>query len=71
MRLQHVYKDAEAQVKDTVDKRTKNVLAQAMQRLAGDYVTEQTVTTVHLPDDNIERSYHWTWRGVTSVRLKV
>ena len=47
-------KDAEAQVKDTVDKKAKNLLAQAMQRLAGDYVTEQTVTTVHLPDDNMK-----------------
>ena len=47
-------KDAEAQVKDTVDKKAKNVLAQAMQRLSGDYVTEQTVTTVHLPDDNMK-----------------
>ena len=25
-----------------------------MQRLSGDYVTEQTVTTVHLPDDNMK-----------------
>ena len=41
-------------LKDTVDKKAKNVLAQAMQRLAGDYVTEQTVTTVHLPDDNMK-----------------
>ena len=47
-------KDAEAQIKDTVDKKAKNLLAQAMQRLAGDYVTEQTVTTVHLPDDNMK-----------------
>ena len=47
-------KDAEAQVKDTVDKKAKNLLAQAMQRLSGDYVTEQTVTTVHLPDDNMK-----------------
>ena len=47
-------KDAEARVKDTVDKKAKNLLAQAMQRLSGDYVTEQTVTTVHLPDDNMK-----------------
>ena len=47
-------KDAEAQIKDTVDKKAKNLLAQAMQRLSGDYVTEQTVTTVHLPDDNMK-----------------
>ena len=47
-------KDAEAQIIDTVDKKAKNLLAQAMQRLSGDYVTEQTVTTVHLPDDNMK-----------------
>lgn len=47
-------KDADAEVARTVDKKAKNLLAQAMQRLAGDYVTEQTITTVHLPDDNMK-----------------
>ena len=52
-------KDAEAQVKDTVDKKAKNLLAQAMQRLAEIMLLNKRVTTVHLPDDNMERSYHW------------
>ncbi|MGT2907022.1 ribonuclease Y [Streptococcus dentiloxodontae] len=47
-------KDAEAQVQDSIDKKAKNLLVQAMQRIAGDYVTEQTVTTVHLPDDSMK-----------------
>ncbi|WP_019778969.1 Rnase Y domain-containing protein, partial [Streptococcus sobrinus] len=46
-------KDADEEVKRTIDKKAKNLLAQAMQRLAGDYVTEQTITTVHLPDDSM------------------
>ena len=29
----------------------KDLLAQAMQRISGDYVAEQTITSVHLPDD--------------------
>lgn len=47
-------KDADEEVKRTIDKKAKNLLAQAMQRLAGDYVTEQTITTVHLPDDSMK-----------------
>ena len=47
-------KEADREVKDRVDKNAKNLLAQAMQRLAGDYVTEQTITSVHLPDDNMK-----------------
>ncbi|WP_057490624.1 ribonuclease Y [Streptococcus orisasini] len=47
-------KEADREVKDKVDKTAKNLLAQAMQRLAGDYVTEQTITTVHLPDDSMK-----------------
>ena len=29
-------------------------VSKTLQRLSGDYVTEQTVTTVHLPDDNMK-----------------
>lgn len=47
-------REAEREVKDKSDKMAKNLLAQAMQRMAGDYVTEQTITTVHLPDDNMK-----------------
>ncbi|MEX2784413.1 ribonuclease Y [Streptococcus sp. H49] len=47
-------REAEREVKDRADKTAKNILAQAMQRMAGDYVTEQTITSVHLPDDNMK-----------------
>lgn len=47
-------KDAEREIKDKSNKIAKNILAQAMQRMAGEYVTEQTITTVHLPDDSMK-----------------
>lgn len=47
-------REAEREVKDRADKTAKELLAQAMQRLAGDFVTEQTITTVHLPDDGLK-----------------
>lgn len=47
-------REAEREVKDRADKTAKELLAQAMQRLAGDFVTEQTITTVHLPDDGMK-----------------
>lgn len=47
-------KEAEREIKDRTDKTAKDLLAQAMQRLAGDYVAEQTITTVHLPDDSMK-----------------
>lgn len=47
-------KDAEREVRDKSNKLAKNILAQAMQRMAGEYVTEQTITTVHLPDDSMK-----------------
>lgn len=47
-------KEAELEVKDKSDKMAKDLLSQAMQRLAGDYVTEHTITTVHLPDDSMK-----------------
>lgn len=47
-------KEAEREIEDTVSKKAKNLLSQAMQRMAGEYVTEQTITTVHLPDDSMK-----------------
>lgn len=47
-------RDAERDIKDRTDKTAKDLLAQAMQRMAGEYVTEQTITSVHLPDDNMK-----------------
>lgn len=47
-------KEAEREIRDKSSKLAKNILAQAMQRMAGEYVVEQTITTVHLPDDSLK-----------------
>lgn len=47
-------READREVRDRADKSAKELLAQAMQRMAGDYVTEQTITSVHLPDDSMK-----------------
>lgn len=47
-------KDAEREVKEQSDKMAKDLLAQAMQRISGEYVAEQTITSVHLPDDGMK-----------------
>lgn len=47
-------REAEQEVKERSDKLAKDILVQAMQRMAGDYVAEQTNTTVHLPDDSMK-----------------
>ena len=47
-------REAELEVKERSDKMAKDILAQAMQRMAGDFVPEQTNTTVHLPDDSMK-----------------
>ncbi|HEL1756932.1 TPA: ribonuclease Y [Streptococcus suis] len=44
-------KEAEREVKERSDKMAKDLLAQAMQRISGEYVAEQTIASVHLPDD--------------------
>lgn len=47
-------KAAEQEAKEKSDKLAKDLLVQAMQRISGDYVTEQTVTSLHLPDENMK-----------------
>ncbi|MDO4667731.1 MAG: ribonuclease Y [Streptococcus sp.] len=47
-------REAEQEVKEKSDKVAKNILVQAMQRMAGEYVAEQTNSTVHLPDDSMK-----------------
>ena len=41
-------------MKERSDKIAKDILVQAMQRIAGDYVAESTNSTVHLPDDTMK-----------------
>lgn len=44
----------EGEAKETADRKAKEVLATAIQRYAGDYVAEQTVTTVTLPSEEMK-----------------
>ena len=47
-------REAEQEVKERSDKIAKDILVQAMQRIAGEYVAESTNSTVHLPDDTMK-----------------
>jgi len=40
-----------AEARENADKEAKKILATAIQRYAGDFVAERTVSVVHLPDD--------------------
>lgn len=44
----------EGEAKETADRKAKSILATAIQRYAGDYVSEQTVTTVSLPSEDMK-----------------
>lgn len=47
-------KDCEAQAKLEVDKKAKNLLVSSMQKYASDVASEQTVTVVNLPSDDMK-----------------
>ena len=47
-------KQIEDETKEVADKKSKNILALAIQRYAGEYVTERTVTVVDLPNDEMK-----------------
>ncbi len=47
-------KEKEAEAKLEVDKKSKNLLVESMQKYAGDVVEEQTVTVVDLPNDDMK-----------------
>ena len=47
-------KEKEAEAKLEVDKKSKNMLVESMQKYAGDVVEEQTVTVVNLPSDDMK-----------------
>jgi len=44
----------EEEAKENAEKKAKNIIALAIQRLAGEYVSEITVTTVSLPNDEMK-----------------
>ncbi|MDR1012683.1 MAG: ribonuclease Y, partial [Lactobacillales bacterium] len=47
-------KEAEERVKEESDKKAKNILSLAMQRASSDYISENTVSVVSLPSDDIK-----------------
>ena len=49
-----IIKDKEAEAKLEADKKAKNLLINAMQRYSGDVASEQTVTVVNLPNDDMK-----------------
>ncbi len=44
----------EQEAKETADRKAKNILSNVIQRYAGDYVNEQTVTAVTLPNEDMK-----------------
>ncbi len=47
-------KRIEDETKETADKKAKEIVGLAIQRYAGDYVTEKTVSVVNLPNDEMK-----------------
>ena len=49
-----IVRDIEAQAREEADKRARKIIAIAMQRVASDLMTEATVTTVTLPNEDMK-----------------
>ncbi len=49
-----IIKRITAEAKENADKEAKKIMATAIQRYAGDYVAERTVSVVQLPDDEMK-----------------
>ncbi|WP_353740519.1 ribonuclease Y [Desulfoferrobacter suflitae] len=47
-------KKIETEARETSDKKAKNIIALAIQRYAGDYVAEKTVSVVNLPNEEMK-----------------
>jgi ribonuclease Y len=47
-------KKIETETKDTVEKRSKEIIALAVARYAGEYIAERTVSVVHLPSEEMK-----------------
>lgn len=47
-------KKIETEARETADKKGKNIIALAIQRYAGDYVAEKTVSVVNLPNEEMK-----------------
>lgn len=52
--ISNMIREREAEAKLEADKRAKNLLVESMQKYANDVTTEQTVTTIQLPNDEMK-----------------
>ncbi|NPD30291.1 ribonuclease Y [Eggerthellaceae bacterium zg-1084] len=49
-----IIRESEARTKAEADKRARNILSIAIQRLAADHTVENTVSTIHIPSDDLK-----------------
>lgn len=49
-----IIRDAEAQTKAEADKKSRMILSLAIQRVAADHSAENTVSTIHIPSDDLK-----------------
>ncbi len=49
-----IIRDSESRTKSEADKRARNILSLAIQRLAADHTVENTVSTIHIPSDELK-----------------
>ncbi len=49
-----IIRDAEARTKAEADKRARNILSLAIQRVAAEHTVENTVSTIHIPSDDLK-----------------
>ena len=49
-----IIRDAESQVKAECDRKSREILSVAIQRMAADYTAERTVTSVTIPSDDVK-----------------
>ncbi len=52
--LARLYRDKEEQARDEADVKARDIVAQAVQRLASEVVSEATLTTIPLPSDDMK-----------------
>ena len=53
-----IIRDAEARAKAEADKKARSILSLAIQRVAADHSAETTVSTIHIPSDDLKGRIH-------------